>query len=95
MVLIGNITSAAHAANHITITVKGANGSTNVCTRTTNSSGGSAITAGAVDVLDVDNNEQATYAITEKVHVSVVQASSGTANDFTLLFVFEPARLNA
>tara|TARA_Y100000004_G_scaffold184490_1_gene233590 strand:+ start:1592 stop:1957 length:366 start_codon:yes stop_codon:yes gene_type:complete len=86
--LVANVTFAADASHYITLSIK--NGSTTLASRATNSSG---LTAGASEALTLSGGSALDFEDLEELEMNI--AKNGTpvpVTDFTLLFVFEPAR---
>ena len=94
--IVAGTTSTAHNDNHVIITIKGANGTTALATRSTDANGGgSTLTAGTLENLGIADASQAVFTSAQKIHVESVQAGSGVAVNATLCFVFKPARLQS
>tara|TARA_Y100000114_G_scaffold155662_1_gene180411 strand:+ start:766 stop:1149 length:384 start_codon:yes stop_codon:yes gene_type:complete len=94
--LVGNITLAANGTNHLTITVKAADGATALASRTTNSgggAGGTTLTAGTVEGLAITNFDDSGLTANQAYKIeTAVGGTLANATDFTLVFEFEAAR---
>tara|TARA_R100001460_G_scaffold29664_3_gene58985 strand:+ start:220 stop:597 length:378 start_codon:yes stop_codon:yes gene_type:complete len=92
--LVSNITLAANGTNHLTITVKAADGATTLASRTTNSgSSGTTLTAGTVEGLAITNFDDSGLTANQAYKIeTAVGGTLANATDFTLVFEFEAAR---
>lgn len=92
--LVGNITLAADGTNHLTITVKAADGATALASRTTNSgASGTTLTAGTVEGLAITNFDDSGLTANQAYKIeTAVGGTLANATDFTLVFEFEAAR---
>ena len=92
--LVGNITLAANGTNHLTITVKAADGATTLAGRTTNSgASGTTLTAGTVEGLTITNFDDSGLTANQAYKIeTAVGGTLANATDFTLVFEFEAAR---
>lgn len=87
------VSVSTHAANYITTTLKDGAGGSTIGSHTTNSSGGTALTAGTPRAITISgtglNLEIADGAVVE---VDVAKAGTGPAYEFTVAVVCEPVR---
>lgn len=86
--LVANVTFGADASHFITLSIK--NGSTTLASRATSST---AITAGTSEALTLSGGDALDFEDLGELEMNI--AKTGTpvpVTDFTLLFVFEPAR---
>lgn len=91
LALMPNVTSATDGTNYATVSVYSDTGTgTSIATaKTTNSSGGAALTAGAFDPFVLTGTPtQLECFSTQPLHVDVAHAASGVAIDCTLLARF-------
>lgn len=86
------VTVATHAANYITTTIS--DGTNTLATHTTNSSGGSALTAGTMKALSLASGAGAFVDIAAlgSVKVAVVKSGTGPPYEFRLVAVCKKQR---
>lgn len=80
---------STHASNYITTTIK--KGSDTIATHTTNSSGGSALTAGTALALTLSGTVAKVYEIAAGgvITVDVAKAGTGPAYEFAVVMIGE------
>ena len=86
-------TITAHGTNHVTLTVEGNDGTSDLCSRNTNSGGtGTTLTAGTSEDLTMGNSDKAGFSGSQSLKVTSVQAGSGIATHVMLNIQARDAR---
>ena len=86
-------TITANGSNHVTLTVEGNDGTTDLCSRNTDSGGtGTDIVAGTSEDLTMGNNEKAGFSGSQSLKITSVQAGAGVATNVVLNIKVRDAR---
>ena len=86
-------TITAHGTNHVTLTVEGNDGTSDLCSRNTNSGGtGTTLTAGISDDLTMGNSDKAGFSGSQSLKITSVQAGGGILTNVVLNIQVRDAR---
>ena len=86
-------TITAHGTNHVTLTVEGNDGTSDLCSRNTNSGGtGTDLAAGTSEDLTMGNSDKAGFSGSQSLKVTSVQAGAGIATHVMLNIQARDAR---